>query len=89
MLRKLIEDYLESITEIQFFMPFAVMLQGKGYYDVHVTHGITEFGKDVIAKKDINGKTIQYSFQIKAGDIGKPLLSTGQQDNSEDLSGQD
>lgn len=56
MLQKVVEDYLESIREIQFFLPFSYLLQLQGYYDVHITHGSVEFGKDIIAKKRMNMK---------------------------------
>ena len=69
MLKRVIEDYLESIEEIQFFLPFASLLRLKGYYDVHIIHGTTEFGKDIIAKKYKDNAPIQYFFQLKAGDI--------------------
>lgn len=69
MLRSVIDDYLTSTRELQFFLPFMQLLGLKGYYDVHLLHGIAEYGKDLIAKfKDDNGE-IQYSFQVKAGDV--------------------
>ena len=69
MLKNVIENYLTSIREVQFFAPFKVLLENLDYYDVHLLHGPTEFGKDFIAKKNIGDKVVQYSFQIKAGDI--------------------
>ena len=69
MLRKVIEDYLESIKEIQFFLPFSYLLQLKGYYDVHIIHSSSEFGKDIIAKRLDEGIPVQYAFQLKAGDV--------------------
>ncbi len=69
MLRRVVEDYLESIKEVQFFLPFSYLLLLKGFYDVHIIHGSYEFGKDIIAKKDESDGTIQYVFQLKAGDI--------------------
>lgn len=69
MLRRVVEDYLESIREVQFFLPFSYLLLLKGYYDVHIVHGATEFGKDIIAKKAEGGIPVQFLFQLKAGDI--------------------
>jgi len=69
MLRKVVEDYLESISEVQFFLPFSSLLILKGYYDVHIIHGSSEFGKDIIAKKDEKDGPVQCVFQLKAGDV--------------------
>jgi len=69
MLRSIIEDYLMSIRELQFFLPFRHLLEAKLYYDIHLVHGSTEFGKDFIAKKREGDAVIQYSFQIKVGDV--------------------
>lgn len=69
MLKNVLEDYLTSISEIQFFIPFKLLLEVKGFYDIHQTHGNVEFGKDFIAKKNENGKIDQYVFQLKVGDI--------------------
>lgn len=69
MLRRVVEDYLESIREVQFFLPFASLLMLKGYFDVHIVHGPTEFGKDIIAKKTEGEVTSQIIFQLKAGDV--------------------
>ncbi len=69
MLKSVIENYLTSIREVEFFGPFKSLLEGLGYYDIHLLHGSTEFGKDFIAKRDFGSKRIQYCFQIKVGDI--------------------
>lgn len=69
MLRRVVENYLESIKEVQFFLPFSYLLSLKGYYDVHIIHGSTEFGKDMIAKKIEDDVPVQCLFQLKAGDI--------------------
>ncbi|MDD5007834.1 MAG: hypothetical protein PHC68_05440 [Syntrophorhabdaceae bacterium] len=45
------------------------LLELKGFYDIHLTHGGTEFGKDIIAKMRTGATDIQYSFQLKAGDV--------------------
>jgi hypothetical protein len=72
MLRNVIEDYLTSTKELQFFLPFTELLELCGYHDIHVIHSSVEFGKDIIAKKQINGETIQFTFQLKIGDINLP-----------------
>jgi hypothetical protein len=69
MLRRVVEDYLESIKEVQFFLPFSYLLSIKGYYDIHIIHSSSEFGKDIIAKKVENDVPVQFLFQLKAGDI--------------------
>ncbi len=69
MLRNVIEDYLTSIKETQFFLPFHQLLEAKGFYDIHLIHSSVEFGKDFIAKLEKNNKTIQFIFQIKADDV--------------------
>jgi len=69
MLRNVIDDYLTSTKELQFFLPFMELLQLRGFYDVHLLHGATEYGKDVIAKSKQRDVVTQYSFQLKAGDV--------------------
>lgn len=69
MLKNVIEDYLLSIKELQFFLPFSHLLEAMQYYDIHLVHGSTEFGKDFIAKRREDDSVIQYSFQIKVGDV--------------------
>lgn len=69
MLRNVIADYLSSIKELQLFLPFRQLLEAGNYYDIHLVHGGTEFGKDFIAKKNINGADTQFFFQLKTGDI--------------------
>lgn len=69
MLKNVIENYLTSIREIEFFGPFMSLLEGLGYYDIHLLHGSTEFGKDLIAKKHDDNQNTQFCFQIKVGDI--------------------
>ncbi len=69
MLKNVIENYLISIKEVQFFAPFKVLLETMGFYDIHLLHGSTEFGRDFIAKKQDDDATTQYSFQVKVGNI--------------------
>jgi hypothetical protein len=69
MLRNVIDAYLASASERQLDLPILLLLRAMGYYDMHLTHGNVEFGKDIIAKKREDGRTIQYVIQSKAGDI--------------------
>src|SRR2546421_11963522 len=67
-----LDDFLSSVTEREFDVPFVALLRAHGYQDVHLVHGQFEFGKDVIAKSEVDGVLNQYAFQSKAGDIGLP-----------------
>lgn len=69
MLRNVLGDYLDRITERECDLPLLLLLPVLGFYDVHFTHGPVEFGKDVIAKKLDGDPEVQYSFQSKAGNI--------------------
>lgn len=71
MLRNVLVDYLDTVKEREFDLPFLTLLPAIGFYDVHYTHGQVEFGKDFIAKKVEDGVEIQYSFQSKAGDVSQ------------------
>jgi hypothetical protein len=73
MLKSVIGDYLDTVTERGLDLPFLALLRAMGYYDVHYTHGQAEFGKDFIAKKSEDRTEAQFSFQLKAGDIGQSL----------------
>lgn len=69
MLSNLIADYLDKVGEREFDLPLLHLLPELGFYDIHFVHGPVEFGKDIIAKQDDNGVTVQYSIQSKAGNI--------------------
>lgn len=75
MLRNVLEDYLKSIKDERLFdPPFLSLLSAMGFSDVRHTHGGAEFSKDLIAKgTNKEGKPVQYSFQLKAGDIDQPF----------------
>ena len=70
MLDGVIAEYFESLSEIAFFDPFAAILRANGFYDVHRTHGSSEFGRDFIAKRSEEGVIYQYGIQTKVGDLG-------------------
>ena len=76
MIKNVIEDYLSSIKEIEFFLPFQQLLISKHFFDVHIIHGPVEFGKDIVAKYSKNDSVTQYFFQVKADDINLHRLRT-------------
>lgn len=71
-LESAISEFLDRLpTERHFDAPFMALLRLHGYYDIHFLHGPVEFGKDFIAKRVESGRTLQYTFQSKLGDIGR------------------
>jgi hypothetical protein len=72
MLRNVLEDYLNSVKEREFDYPLMSLLNAMGFYDIHVTDGGSEFGKDFIAKRTEEGVKYQYTIQSKRGDINQP-----------------
>jgi hypothetical protein len=71
MLRNVLEDYLSSVRERDFYYPLTSLLQAMGVFDIHITDGPGEFGKDFIAKRIEHGATYQYKIQAKKGDINQ------------------
>jgi hypothetical protein len=71
MLRNVLEDYLSSVKEREFYYPLTALLHAMGYYDIHITDGGSEIGKDFIAKRVEDGTTYQYVIQAKKGDINQ------------------
>lgn len=69
LLRSVLENYVDTLTEREFDVPLLCLLLYSGFYDIHYLHGMFEFGKDFIAKKNENGIATQYVFQSKAGNI--------------------
>ena len=69
MLSNVLGAYLDGSKERELDLPFLLLLPALGFHDVHLTHGVVEFGTDFIAKKLENGHEVQYAFQSKAGDI--------------------
>jgi hypothetical protein len=62
-------NWVSQLTERGFDESFISLLRAHGFYDIHFRHGQFEFGKDFVAKRDEEGRTVQYAFQSKAGDI--------------------
>lgn len=69
MLRNVLDDYLNTVKERAFDYPLTSLLQAMGFYDIHLTDGGREYGKDFIAKRVEDGVTYQYAIQSKRGDI--------------------
>lgn len=73
MLRKALEDYLDGIRrERDLDAPLLALFSAMGFHDVHFLHGVSEYGKDFIAKRFDRGALRQYVWQSKARDIGMP-----------------
>jgi hypothetical protein len=78
MLRVILEDYFNSLKDERAFdVPFITLLAALGFYDIHITHGPNEKGKDVIAKFKVNDQEQQWVFQSKCGDITKSDWTKG------------
>jgi hypothetical protein len=69
MLDGVVDHYLRGVTEREFDTPLMALLVSRSFYDIHKIHGIFEFGKDFIAKREDDGVVHQYALQSKAGDI--------------------
>ncbi len=69
MLSDVVGRYLDSLEEREFDAPFIALLRALGYWDIHFLHGPFEFGKDFIAKAEVDCAETQFAFQTKAGDI--------------------
>ena len=69
MLDGVVDRYLQGASEQEFDMPLMALLVSRRFYDIHKLHGVFEFGKDFIAKREVDGVVHQYAIQSKAGDI--------------------
>jgi hypothetical protein len=71
MLRNIIREWLSTLQDERALdAPLMAYLGAAGYRDIHLTHGPSEIGKDIIAKKGETADAIQYAIQTKRGDIG-------------------
>jgi hypothetical protein len=68
-LEDVIGSYLDSLSEREFDQPFLALLRNVRFDDIHFLHGPFEFGKDFIAKRDVEGRREQFAFQTKSGDL--------------------
>ena len=67
MYEKLVENWLTSVNELGYQIPFCETLIADGYTILHVSrHGRGEHGKDIVARRDDG---VLCSFQLKGGDI--------------------
>lgn len=68
MLEKVIEDWLTSVSEKHFEVPFAQLLSLQGYSVLHIAkpHGPMEQGKDILARAPDG---MPCAFQMKSGDL--------------------
>ncbi|MEJ7657073.1 MAG: hypothetical protein WKF33_08595 [Thermoleophilaceae bacterium] len=69
MLDSVIASWLDSLSEREFDEPLRALLWGQRFADIHFVHGVSEFGRDFIAKRTEDGRPLQYALQSKAGDI--------------------
>jgi len=68
MQERLLENWLISVNEKSFQIPFCQLLTGEGHEVVHISrHGPFEAGKDILA---IDSNGIPCAFQLK-GSTGK------------------
>lgn len=65
MLDDALAAFLDSVSERDFDEPLLALLRSLGFERIHLVHGKSEYGKDVIAQRD--GK--QWTFQSKAGNV--------------------
>jgi hypothetical protein len=72
LLNDVVANYLGTLSETEFFSALAATLRANGFYDVQLTHGTAEHGKDFIAKRMESGLPTQYGIQTKVGDLGVP-----------------
>lgn len=73
MLENAIAAYVESLGERELDIPLRALLRVHGFFDIELVHGVSEHGRDFIAKRrDDDGVLRQYSLQSKAGNIGIP-----------------
>lgn len=67
MYEKLVENWLTSVNELGYQLPFCEALIAEGYAVLHISrHGRGEHGKDVIARRSDG---VLCTFQLKGGDI--------------------
>lgn len=71
MLEVAIASWVDSLDERELDVPLRALLRAEGFYDIELVHGVSEHGRDFIAKRDdVDGARRQYSIQSKAGNLG-------------------
>ena len=78
MLEGAVDAFLDGVSERGFDEPLLAVLRAEAFERVRLTHGMSEFGKDAIARCE--GE--QWAWQSKAGDVGQSEFRqmTGQLD---------
>lgn len=72
MYERLVENWLTSVNEIGYQVPFCEVLVAEGYTILHMSrHGRGEHGKDIVARR---GDGVLCTFQLKGGDINLTAL---------------
>ncbi|TEU15134.1 MAG: hypothetical protein E3J21_14000 [Anaerolineales bacterium] len=68
MLKRLIENWLTSLSERDLDIPFRLLLEAEGHVAVghRTVHGLAELGKDIVSWHPTQG--LVYFFQLKTGD---------------------
>jgi hypothetical protein len=72
MKERLVEDWLTSINERGYEVPFCQSLLAGGYKILRSGHSPTEHGKDIIA---VSPDGTVCGYQLKTGDFGQPEVS--------------
>lgn len=70
MLEGAIAAYVEALSERELDLLLRLLLRAEGFTDIELVHGVSEFGRDFIAKRGGEGDPRQWSVQSKAGDLG-------------------
>ena len=71
MLENAIVAYLDGLGERELDVPLRALLRAEGFHDIELVHGVSEFGRDFLAKHPgQDGQLRQFSVQSKVGDIG-------------------
>src|SRR3954469_9774355 len=70
MLEGAIAAFVEALGERELDPVLRLLLRAEGYDDVEFVHGVSEFGRDFIGKRDVGEERRQWSIQSKAGDLG-------------------
>jgi hypothetical protein len=67
--RRLIENWLTSVSERELDIPFRLLLEAEGHQVIgyRTVHGMLELGKDIVSYHSAD--EIYYFFQLKQGDI--------------------
>lgn len=76
MLDALIAAFVDRASEREFDPTLLAILRKRGFTHVSFTHGAFEFGQDVTARLEGDGRMWQYGIQSKAGDVAASAWRT-------------